>query len=94
MTYEITSADDRFSGSISFGDIILLPLSGIGEASLTPARGFDVGAGPGNPVTAEISGGQVGVVLDGRGRPIAFPDDRGQRSAVPERWAGALGLYT
>ena len=43
-----------------------------------PARGFDLGAGNGKKVTHEVRGGTVGLIIDGRGRPLGLPEDRQQ----------------
>lgn len=64
------------------------------ELQLAPARGVDVGAGPGRPLRRTVRGGVVGLVLDGRGRrPIGVPEDRAARVAAARRWSEALGLY-
>ena len=64
------------------------------EATITPARGVDVGAGPGERVTKKLRGGVVGLVFDGRGRrPLRIPTDRAQRVAATQRWNKALDLY-
>jgi uncharacterized protein (TIGR01319 family) len=81
---------------LAHGELRLLPL-GDGErleAVLTPARGVDVGAGPGAPLRRSLRGGVVGLVLDGRGRrPLGVPVDRAARVAAARTWSDALGLY-
>ena len=37
---------------------------------LLPARGIDVGAGPGKPADVVYRGGTVGLIIDARGRPL------------------------
>ena len=55
---------------------------------VTPARGFDCGAGPGKPVTREIAiVGDCGLILDARGRPLAMTP------AGMTEWVQTLGLY-
>lgn len=50
---------------------------------LTPARGFDVGSGPGKSVRLPYPAGSVGLIVDARGRPLALHDDPGvQRERV------------
>ncbi len=41
------------------------------ELEVEPARGYDCGEGPGRRVVARVWGGDGGLVLDGRGRPLA-----------------------
>ncbi|HUE16445.1 MAG TPA: glutamate mutase L [Planctomycetaceae bacterium] len=83
------------SGEISVGQMRCLPL-GPGElATITvePARGFDCGAGSGKRIEKEIRGGTVGVILDGRGRPLSLPEDARVRRQMLTEWVKALDLY-
>jgi uncharacterized protein (TIGR01319 family) len=81
--------------SIARGDLVRVPLApGVrARARLQPARGVDVGAGPGQALDCELEGGEAGLLLDGRGRPIVLPADARERVAALERWAEALDLY-
>ena len=88
-------------GSLSFGQMKLIPL-GFDEssslplkakASFDPSRGFDLGAGGGNKVESEISGGVVGIILDGRGRPFVVPKDDATRVAKLKEWMTELDIY-
>jgi hypothetical protein len=76
------------------GSLALYPLAEGAVATLTiaPARGVDVGAGPGRQVEREVTGGVVGLILDGRGRPLGLPPERSQREAQLRSWAAALGI--
>ena len=56
------------------------------EIEIEPARGFDFGAGPGKRVVARVWGGDAGLVLDGRGRPLVPTREMSARSH------GAMGL--
>jgi hypothetical protein len=78
---------------IKFGGIQSLPLpSGqTGRLMLQPLRGADVGFGPGRSGTLQVSGGALGVVFDGRGRPIQLPSDPGRRRDLIRKWQLALG---
>ncbi len=94
FSYKISGKTLNESGSIAFGELKLLPL-GPGETArieIEPARGFDVGSGPGKRHEAEVRGGTVGLILDGRGRPLAVPEGANRRSVVGG-WVGALNLY-
>ena len=85
----------RDSGELRFGDLQRLRL-GRGETAqvqLDPARGFDVGAGPGKPLTRAIHGGTAGVILDGRGRPLTLPSDRATCRETVRRWNKTLEMY-
>ncbi len=64
------------------------------EATITPAKGFDVGAGKGKSRTLTVEGGVVGLVIDTRGRPIVLPTDQTARVAKLQEWLRAFGLPT
>ncbi|MBC7339332.1 MAG: glutamate mutase L [Firmicutes bacterium] len=49
------------------------------DVELRPARSADVGAGPGKLVRTRLEGGEHGVILDARGRPLVPPEDEGLR---------------
>ena len=95
MEWEVTASDGKsLSGELRFGDIIHLPLEAAG-AKLTakPVKGFDMGAGSGSRVEADIEGGVVGLVLDGRGRPFELPRAHSKRMDALNKWYKAMGMY-
>ena len=75
---------------------LLVPLA-LGEkaaAVLEPGRNLDLGQGKGKAMEAELTGGVVGVVLDGRGRrPFQLPDAPAQRVEMLREWNEALTMY-
>jgi len=83
------------SGTMSVGDLKLLPLGPDQRAKVTiePERGFDCGAGSGRRMEREVRGGTVGLILDARGRPLKLPVDRQAASSIMSRWVRALDLY-
>ncbi|MCH7848553.1 MAG: glutamate mutase L [Planctomycetes bacterium] len=93
--YQITGDTLNESGTINFGDVKLLPLGPDETAKVTidPARGFDVGAGPGKKVQRKVTGGTVGLFLDGRGRPLILPQQRSEAQKMMMRWVTAMELY-
>ena len=94
--YEITFPDGRVDkGALLFGDLKLLSLSHEQRAKVTvePAKQVNVGAGPGTSVTKEVRGGVVGLLLDGRGRPLQLPSNPDARTGALMRWQDAVGLY-
>ncbi len=77
------------------GELKLIPL-GVDEHArleLEPARGFDVGAGRGKRTHKRVSGGVVGLLLDGRGRPLELPEDETERAERLKKWMGVLDVY-
>ena len=83
------------SGNLKGGELarLSLPVEETAEVTLEPARGFDVGSGPGKPRTATIHGGTVGVILDGRGRALELPADRLNCREVIKSWNHAMNMY-
>ena len=79
---------------VPFGQLRVLPMAGgeTDEATLTPAKNFDVGAGKGKSRTVTVEGGVVGLVIDTRGRPIVIPAEQPARVAKLQEWLRAFGL--
>ncbi|MCA9112117.1 MAG: methylaspartate mutase, partial [Planctomycetaceae bacterium] len=95
FSYEISGSTLNERGEMSFGDVRLFPL-GLGETAritVEPARGFDVGGGPGKRVEREVRGGTVGLILDARGRPLILPEDRAECRRTVKEWSESLRLY-
>ena len=63
------------------------------EATISPGRHFDVGAGVGKRLETTLTGGVVGLVIDGRGRPLTPPEDANERNRKLKEWIVALDLY-
>ncbi|MCX7625591.1 MAG: glutamate mutase L [Candidatus Sumerlaeaceae bacterium] len=61
--------------------------------TLQPARGLNVGEGRGRRCERRVWGGKVGIVFDGRGRPIQLPMDAAQRRQKLLQWAQAIGAF-
>jgi len=80
---------------VSFGEIKKIPFKGneAAKVQISPRRGFDVGAGQGRKREAIVTGGEVGIVLDGRGRPLRLPDDSESRIRRLLDWLGAMECY-
>lgn len=74
------------------GNLESLPLATGDSAQLTirPRHGINAGFGAGRAGTIAVSGGSMGVVLDGRGRPIRLPRDPAHRRDLLMKWAWTL----
>ncbi|HVP56979.1 MAG TPA: glutamate mutase L, partial [bacterium] len=81
--------------SLKFGEMALVPLAvdQKAKANIRPARGFDVGAGKGKELDAELTGGVAGVIIDARGRPLNLPEIKEERVRKVNEWNEALGAY-
>jgi uncharacterized protein (TIGR01319 family) len=94
--YEIALPDGRIEkGQLAFGDLKLFALTREQQATVTmqPAKQVDLGNGPGQSFTKTVQGGVVGLMLDGRGRPLQLPGEQAARVAMLTRWYQAVGLY-
>ena len=89
------SGDVSASGTCNFGDIELVEMGPDQTATIVcePARGFDLGGGNGKKVTHEVIGGTVGLIIDGRGRPLGLPEDRQQCQMSMKTWVENMALY-
>ena len=85
--FEIRNSSQTLS--VSFGELMLIPLAPGEEMrmKLKPARGFDVGAGPGKEREVTVHGGVVGVVIDTRGRPFDLSAKTADRVAKIQKWS-------
>jgi uncharacterized protein (TIGR01319 family) len=63
------------------------------KAILTPARNMDIGAGKGEVINTKIYGGQVGILLDGRGRPLELPETDDERISKLKEWSKVVNEY-
>lgn len=82
-------------GRLLFGALRLVPL-GVGERAqveMKPAKQVDAGGGKGASVTQGVQGGVVGLLLDGRGRPLHIPQEATRRMATLTTWNQAVGMY-
>jgi hypothetical protein len=78
---------------LKYGSIEVLPLSSgeTGSLNIQCLHGADVGFGPGRSGTLSVSGGALGIVFDGRGRPLELPADGVRRRELIKKWAWTLG---
>ncbi|MBN1356530.1 glutamate mutase L [bacterium] len=96
MKYSIDLPQGRQEGMLRQGEMLLFPL-GVGEkasAVFEPTGKADVGAGKGTRVETVVHGGVVGLILDGRGRPLmTVPDDKDARIQQMLSWLENLKVY-
>lgn len=90
----VTVKGDGVNEVVPYGSIKVIPLDRheFKDLTIEPAKGFDVGAGKGKPVTAKLEGGTVGIIIDARGRPFTLPTDGTTRIAKLREWLEAMGL--
>ena len=96
LSYSVTlPAGEKQSGAQGCGEIALIPLARgeTAEVRLEPAKGFDVGAGPGKPLQATVEGGEVGLIIDTRGRPLSTQPSKHKRLDRLQHWLESLDAY-
>lgn len=94
-TVEIMLREGRKQFRIQSGELTVIPLPAgqRAELNIRPVSGVDVGEGPGKPMSGAAIGGIVGIVLDGRSRPINFPRNERERVAKLQSWYNTLNAY-
>jgi len=76
LTVSMTTPDGVITAeTVAFGELKTLPLEADESARIvvSPTRRFDVGVGRGRSLDATVTGGENGVIVDARGRPIETP---------------------
>ena len=97
MNIDIITSDGRsIQKDINFGQLLVIPLSENEKARvvINPKSGFDVGAGSGKKLDAEVKGGVVGIIIDARGRPLRLPQDLNKRISKLKEWFSAMDMYS
>lgn len=86
---------------VLWGQVAILPFQWGDQVHLTvrPARGVRVGLGRGGELLSTsggdmIHGGQVGLIVDARGRPLELPVDDAPRVTLIREWLGESGAFT
>lgn len=76
-----------------FGELIAVPLPSGTSADITlkPERKVDIGRGPGKGRKLTIHGGEVGLIVDMRGRPLRLPEDDQERHELVQQWHWDMG---
>ena len=95
LTLELTLPDGHdIKHELKTGELIKIdaPYEPM-DAKLTPSRNMDIGSGKGESITTKIYGGQVGILLDGRGRPLELPTTDSERIAKLQEWSKVVNEY-
>lgn len=79
--------------AVMAGQIIRIPLAPGCSARLCirPGKNLDLGKGRGKTIEQQVQGGIVGIILDGRGRPLQLPADDSKRYTQLREWLDAVG---
>ena len=95
VTLEYNLHGEHVKKEVPYGDMALLSMDAGDsvEATITPAKQFDMGLGKGKAVTATVNGGVVGLIVDARGRPYNMTEDPAERVRRLKSWEKELNLY-
>jgi hypothetical protein len=72
-------------------EILPLPSGQSARLNLQPLHHADVGFGPGRGGSMNVSGTALGVIVDGRGRPLHLPADAAHRRELLKKWLWTVG---
>lgn len=88
----VVEAEGQFDLDIEYGtiDTTVLPLGQIANITLNPSKRTDIGFGEGKSKKITIRGGAVGLVIDGRGRPLSIPSSE-ERIEMVRKWHWDVG---
>ncbi len=95
LTAELTLKNgNQETHKIQFGELLRIevPFEPV-NIKLTPGKGLDIGSGKNEPIETTIYGGVVGIIFDGRGRPLDISKDPKQRIDDLKKWSGAVNEY-
>jgi hypothetical protein len=91
VSYE-SGAETSFDVKQGSIEALPLPLGQAARLRLQPLHRSDVGmGGPGRGGSVRVVGGALGVVIDGRGRPLHLPGDVFRRQELYRKWLWTLG---
>jgi len=94
MRIHTTLSDGSESNlEVKFGSVekIPIPPGQPAELRLQPLHRFDIGmGGPGKGGGVRVVGGELGVVIDARGRPLRLPSDPASRQEMIKKWITIL----
>jgi hypothetical protein len=91
ITYENGSTTDMEIKQGEF-EVVKLPQGQFARLQLQPLHRYDIGMGaPGRSGGLRVTGGQLGVIIDARGRPLTWPQDMQKRAELYKKWLRKLG---
>ncbi|NQU67511.1 MAG: glutamate mutase L [Candidatus Marinimicrobia bacterium] len=96
LDYEIDLGDGKTEkGSLMAGEMKLIPIEYKPcKAKLIPGKNMDIGWGKNESRDTVISGGVVGILLDGRGRrPFSLPENSTERIKKLLEWSTVTAEY-
>jgi flagellar biosynthesis/type III secretory pathway ATPase len=71
--------------------VLPLPIGQDTDLVLQPQHRADIGQGAGKKISMQVGGSALGLVLDGRGRPLDLISDEVRRRSLIKKWLWTLG---
>ena len=95
LDYTFVLNDKKIEGTLMQGELKLLKIKdSFVEAKLVPTKGLDIGIGKGEGLKTKVSGGEVGIILDGRGRqPFSLSNESSARIKNIIKWSEETNEY-
>ena len=84
---------EKLELTVDYGDINRLPLP-VGQSAkvtIKPTRRMDIGFGLGKSKTVSMHGGEIGIIIDARGRPLNLTRKKVDQDQLIQQWLRALG---
>ncbi len=97
VTIRLTLPDNQpWERTFKYGEMGLVEVPYVDvPAEIIPAKGVNVGAGPGQAIKSTLRGGVVGITIDARGRnPFVLPENSSERVAKLQEWSAELKEFT
>ncbi|MCX7870213.1 MAG: glutamate mutase L [bacterium] len=89
----IDSQNKEYQITLNFGDIIVIPINGEATVNITFLNKKFKLYNEKVPFSKKVRGGVVGIIFDGRGRPIYLPTDNDKRKEKLITWFKAFNMY-
>ena len=91
----VIEGEKTLSESINFGDIkqIDLPVNKEAKLSIKTERGYEIDSEGIRELEGKAIGGEVGLILDARGRPLTLFPEQDQRLKQIKHWIKDMNLY-
>jgi len=89
----VDSRGNRETLTVEGGEMQVVQPRNPGEVRVTAKTRGGASIGGEKQVSFKADAGQVGVIIDARGRPLIRPDDPAASAAQNARWASSIGAY-
>jgi hypothetical protein len=92
MKYSLKINGNDIEGELKYGDLILIKAD-FNSHKIKCSMKDDFTLENKKEYIGEIYGGEVGIILDGRGRPFNFKFDTKNRKELIDNWRSSINEY-